>query len=57
MWMVAHMSANGNPRRLSAGQRRAAVERTGIGLPAPPEPFGAYVEAVQTGNLLILSGM
>jgi len=24
---------------------------------APPEPFGAYVEAVQTGNLLFLSGM
>jgi enamine deaminase RidA (YjgF/YER057c/UK114 family) len=29
----------------------------GIELPAPPEPFGAYVEAVQTGNLLFLSGM
>jgi hypothetical protein len=24
----------------------------GIKLPAPPEPFGTYVEAVQTGNLL-----
>jgi enamine deaminase RidA (YjgF/YER057c/UK114 family) len=23
----------------------------------PPEPFGTYVEAVQTGNLLFLSGM
>ncbi len=29
----------------------------GIELPAPPEPFGSYVEAVQTGNLLFLSGM
>src|SRR5215510_5631301 len=29
----------------------------GIKLPAPPEPFGTYVEAVQTGNLLFLSGM
>jgi len=28
-----------------------------IKLPAPPEPFGSYVEAVQTGNLLFLSGM
>src|SRR5437667_2189053 len=28
-----------------------------IKLPAPPEPFGNYVEAVQTGNLLFLSGM
>ena len=26
-------------------------------LPAPPEPFGIYVEAVQTGNLLFLTGM
>jgi enamine deaminase RidA (YjgF/YER057c/UK114 family) len=29
----------------------------GIGLPTPPQPFGTYVEAVQTGNLLFLSGM
>lgn len=28
----------------------------GIELPAPPTPLGAYVEAVQTGNLLFLSG-
>jgi enamine deaminase RidA (YjgF/YER057c/UK114 family) len=26
-------------------------------LPAPPEPFGTYAEAVQTGNLLFLTGM
>jgi hypothetical protein len=30
----------------------------GIQLPAPPTPFGSYVEAVQTGNLLFFfSGM
>ena len=37
----------------------AAEERLkdlGIDLPHPPAPFGAYVEAVQTGNLLFLSG-
>ena len=28
----------------------------GVDLPQPPAPFGAYVEAVQTGNLLFLSG-
>jgi enamine deaminase RidA (YjgF/YER057c/UK114 family) len=28
----------------------------GIDLPHPPAPFGAYVEAVQTGSLLFLSG-
>jgi enamine deaminase RidA (YjgF/YER057c/UK114 family) len=27
-----------------------------IELPAPPTPLGAYVEAVQTGNLLFVSG-
>src|SRR5712671_7200006 len=41
--------------------RPASVEQRlkelGIKLPAPPEPFGSYVEAVQTGNLLFLSGM
>src|ERR1041385_8390180 len=29
----------------------------GIHLPDPPTPFGAYVPAVRTGNLLFLSGM
>ena len=29
----------------------------GIELPEPPEPFGVYAEAVQTGNLLFLTGM
>ena len=33
------------------------LAKLGITLPAPPEPFGTYVEAVQTGNLLFLSGM
>jgi enamine deaminase RidA (YjgF/YER057c/UK114 family) len=45
----------------SAGVPRASAERRlkelGIKLPTPPEPFGAYAEAVQTGNLLFLSGM
>src|SRR6266566_337130 len=38
----------------SAEQR---LKELGIKLPVPPEPFGTYVEAVQTGNLLFLSGM
>jgi enamine deaminase RidA (YjgF/YER057c/UK114 family) len=29
----------------------------GIQLPAAPVPFGTYLEALQTGNLLFLSGM
>ena len=31
--------------------------KLGIQLPDAPKPFGAYVPAVQTGNLLFLSGM
>ena len=33
------------------------LKELGIKLPIPPEPFGTYVEAVQTGNLLFLTGM
>ena len=33
------------------------LAQLGIKLPAPPEPFGTYAEAVQTGNLLFLTGM
>ena len=33
------------------------LKELGIKLPAPPEPFGTYVEAVQTGHLLFLTGM
>ena len=32
------------------------LKELGIDLPHPPAPFGAYVEAVQTGSLLFLSG-
>jgi enamine deaminase RidA (YjgF/YER057c/UK114 family) len=35
----------------------ARLVTLGIKLPAPPEPFGIYAEAVQTGNLLFLTGM
>ena len=38
----------------SAETRLAAA---GIELPAAPPPFGPYVPAVQTGNLLFLTGM
>jgi enamine deaminase RidA (YjgF/YER057c/UK114 family) len=41
-------------RPVSAEQR---LKDLGIKLPPPPEPFGTYVEAVQTGNLLFLTGM
>ncbi len=41
-------------RLVSAEQR---LKELGIKLPVPPEPFGTYMEAVQSGNLLFLSGM
>jgi enamine deaminase RidA (YjgF/YER057c/UK114 family) len=42
-----------NPRTANVDQR---LKDLGISLPRPPTPLGAYVEAVQTGNLLFLSG-
>src|SRR5712675_548975 len=56
------MDTNSTVRLVTGeGSRPAAAEQRlkelGIKLPAPPEPFGTYVEAVQTVNLLFLSGM
>jgi enamine deaminase RidA (YjgF/YER057c/UK114 family) len=48
------MATREGPRPASAEQRLTAL---GIELPKAPEPFGAYVESVRTGNLLFLSGM
>jgi len=50
----AHMVSREGPWPASAEERLSGL---GIKLPAPPQPFGTYVEAVQTGNLLFLSGM
>jgi enamine deaminase RidA (YjgF/YER057c/UK114 family) len=40
---------------LASAERR--LQDHGIALSDPPHPLGAYVEAVQAGNLLFLSGM
>jgi len=48
------MVTRGSSRPASAEER---LKELGIKLPSPPEPFGTYAEAVQTGNLLFLSGM
>jgi enamine deaminase RidA (YjgF/YER057c/UK114 family) len=42
---------------MSTASAERRLKELGIQLPAPPEPFGIYVEAVQTGNLLFLTGM
>ncbi len=43
-----------NSNSTGAEQR---LQELAIKLPAPPQPFGTYAEAVQTGNLLFLTGM
>src|SRR5258708_19410727 len=43
-----------NSRPATAEKR---LRERGMKLPAPPEPFGIYAEAVQTGNILFLTGM
>jgi enamine deaminase RidA (YjgF/YER057c/UK114 family) len=48
------MVARDDSRLVNVEQR---LKELGISLPAPPEPLGVYVEAVQTGNLLFLTGM
>jgi enamine deaminase RidA (YjgF/YER057c/UK114 family) len=42
---------------LNATTAEDRLAKLGIQLPDEPTPFGAYVPAVQTGNLLFLSGM
>jgi enamine deaminase RidA (YjgF/YER057c/UK114 family) len=41
--------------QLASAERR--LQDLAIVLPNPPRPLGAYVETVQSGNLLFLSGM
>lgn len=42
---------------LRAVSPEGRLRELGIELPAAPTPFGTYVEALQTGNLLFLTGM
>jgi enamine deaminase RidA (YjgF/YER057c/UK114 family) len=48
------MVNDGDSRSLTVEQR---LKELGVTLPSPPQPFGTYVEAVQTGDLLFLTGM
>jgi hypothetical protein len=48
--MVSHKNS-------PSGGAEQRLRELGIKLPAPPEPFGTYAEAVQTGNLVFLTGM
>jgi enamine deaminase RidA (YjgF/YER057c/UK114 family) len=46
---------SGDGSGLATAEQR--LKQLGIKLPTPPEPFGFYAEAVQTDNLLFLTGM
>jgi enamine deaminase RidA (YjgF/YER057c/UK114 family) len=52
---MATQTATPESSRLASAEQR--LKELGIKLPTPPQPFGIYVEAVQTGNLLFLTGM
>jgi enamine deaminase RidA (YjgF/YER057c/UK114 family) len=45
------------PAKNQSSSAEQNLKQLGVELPAPPEPFGVYAEAVQTGNLLFLTGM
>jgi enamine deaminase RidA (YjgF/YER057c/UK114 family) len=44
------------PMNTTNGTTERRLQDLGIILPRPPAPLGAYVEAVQSGSLLFLSG-
>jgi len=52
--MATQTTTPESSRPASAEQR---LKELGLQLPAPPQPFGIYAEAVQTGDLLFLTGM
>jgi len=56
------MNTGSNDKLLGVDSSRPAtaeqrLRQLGIELPTPPELFGIYAEAVQTGSLLFLTGM
>jgi len=56
--MVRQMATQtATPESSRPARAEQRLKELGIKLPTPPQPFGIYVEAVQTGNLLFLTGM
>jgi len=46
-----------SPKSSLPGGPEHRLQDIGVQLPAAPQPLGTYVETLQTGNLLFLSGM
>lgn len=55
MRTINRSRSESNEYELATAEQR--LGQLGIKLPTPPEPFGIYAEAVQSGNLLFLTGM
>ena len=56
--MVRQMATQtATPESSRPARAEQRLKELGIKLPTPPQPFGIYVEAVQTGDLLFLTGM
>ena len=53
----SHPQSKGTGEDSKSASAEQRLKDLGIKLPEPPKPFGSYVESVQTGNLLFLSGM
>ena len=51
------MNTRPNTQLATGEDTEQRLIRLGVNLPAPPAPFGMYVESVRTGNLLFLTGM
>jgi len=56
-WTTTMKQRANNPTQSTASRADQRLKELGINLPNPPQPFGTYAEAVQTGSLLFLSGM
>jgi enamine deaminase RidA (YjgF/YER057c/UK114 family) len=55
--MSATLKTDAVENNFAVSSAESRLKQLGIALPSPPQPFGSYVETVQTGNLLFLSGM
>jgi enamine deaminase RidA (YjgF/YER057c/UK114 family) len=54
---MQHVCSEHEEERSAAIGAEARLRQLGLTLPRAPEPFGHYVEAVRTGQLLFLTGM
>lgn len=49
--------SSSHPARSESASAEHRLKALGLQLPSPPKPLGTYVESVQSGGLLFLTGM